>query len=111
MVGGGTVLCLTGAMLYLNWQEAREIEQVRREQPVGPPTLDNFAPSQVVPEQPEVTGIEIIPATPSPLDDDELVLAIELNGETRAYPINVMTGPEREIFNDTLGGRPLAATW
>jgi len=43
--------------------------------------------------------------------DNELVLGLELNGEARAYPINMLTGPSREIINDTLGGIPIAATW
>ncbi|MCH8147936.1 MAG: DUF3179 domain-containing protein [Planctomycetes bacterium] len=43
--------------------------------------------------------------------DDELVLGVEVNGEARAYPINQLTGPSREILNDVLGDTPLAATW
>ena len=41
----------------------------------------------------------------------ELVLGVVVNGEARAYPINMLTGPTREIINDTLGGRDIAATW
>jgi hypothetical protein len=43
--------------------------------------------------------------------DDELVLGVEIDGEARAYPINQLHLPLREVFNDTLGGRPIAATW
>ena len=32
-------------------------------------------------------------------------------GQARAYPINMLTGPSREIINDVLGGVPIAATW
>lgn len=42
---------------------------------------------------------------------EELVLGIVINGAARAYPINMLTGPSREIINDTLGGRAIAATW
>jgi len=42
---------------------------------------------------------------------DELVLGVVAGGEARAYPINMLTGPRREIINDTLGGDPIAATW
>ena len=45
------------------------------------------------------------------LQPTELVLGVELDGESRAYPINMLTGPSREIFNDTLGNRSIAATW
>ena len=42
---------------------------------------------------------------------DDLVLGMEINGEARAYPINMLTGPDREIVNDMLGGQRIAATW
>ena len=45
------------------------------------------------------------------LDDDELVLGVEVNGYARAYPINMLKGPYREIINDKLGGKAIAATW
>ena len=43
--------------------------------------------------------------------EGELVLGIVVNGQARAYPINMLTGPRREIINDTVGRVPLAATW
>ncbi len=45
------------------------------------------------------------------VDDNELVLGVVVGGQARAYPINMLTGPSREIINDTLGGRAIAATW
>lgn len=45
------------------------------------------------------------------IGDKDLVLALTLNGHSRAYPINMLTGPRREIINDTLGGTSIAATW
>ena len=42
---------------------------------------------------------------------EELVLGIELDGVARAYPINMLNGPRREIINDKLGDRLIAATW
>jgi len=47
----------------------------------------------------------------SSLQDNELVLGIVLGDTARAYPINMLTGPRREIINDTLNGRAIAATW
>ena len=43
--------------------------------------------------------------------DEELVLGVVVDGAARAYPINTLTGPRREIINDVLGGRSIAATW
>ncbi len=40
--------------------------------------------------------------------DNELVLGIEIKGQARAYPINMLTGPDREIINDTFGEAHLA---
>ena len=45
------------------------------------------------------------------IDGGELVLGVVVNDKPRAYPINMITGPRREIINDTLGGRFIAATW
>ncbi|WP_371223850.1 DUF3179 domain-containing (seleno)protein [Roseovarius sp. 2305UL8-3] len=39
------------------------------------------------------------------LDDDDIVFGVEVNGETRAYPRQIME--VREMVNDTLGGRDL----
>lgn len=39
------------------------------------------------------------------LDDDDIVFGIEVNGEFRAYPRQIME--VREMVNDTLGGRDL----
>jgi hypothetical protein len=41
--------------------------------------------------------------------DDELVLALEFEGETRVYPLQIMTW--HEIVNDTVAGQPLAITY
>lgn len=81
--------------------------------PDRPPTPENFAPLQVVARQPVVEGYAIVDIERADqlYQDDEFVLGVEVNGEARAYPINVMTGPQREVFNDELGGAAIAATW
>ncbi len=55
----------------------------------------------------EIGGQEVGPQ----LADNELVLGVAVNGKARAYPINMLNGPSREIINDVLGGVPIAATW
>lgn len=45
------------------------------------------------------------------VNDSELVIGVVVNNQARAYPINQLTGPSREIINDTLGGHDIAATW
>ena len=45
------------------------------------------------------------------INGEELVLGVTINGSSRGYPINMLNGPRREIINDTLGGKAIAATW
>ena len=72
-----------------------------------------FAPFQVVPPFPAITNAPVVAgmAINGEVTENELVLGVELNGEPRAYPINMLTGPDREIINDRLGGVAIAATW
>jgi Protein of unknown function (DUF3179) len=43
------------------------------------------------------------------LDDNEPVLALEIDGDARAYPLQIMTW--HEIANDTVSGVPVAVTY
>lgn len=52
---------------------------------------------------------EFEPADQAPLEDDELVIGISLNGEAKAYPITVLRS--REMVNDDLAGLPILVTW
>lgn len=73
-----------------------------------------FRPEQVLEgPMPPIENAKFIPREEGDvvLHGSELVLGVVVNGEPRAYPINMLTGPEREIINDELGGRPIAATW
>ena len=41
--------------------------------------------------------------------DGERVLGVSINGESKAYPLNLLS--RHEIVNDTVGGQPVAVTW
>ena len=74
----------------------------------------DFRPRVVFPRPfPPITKLRITPAQEAQklLRPDELVLGVVVKDQARAYPINALTGPRREVFNDTLAGRPIAATW
>lgn len=43
------------------------------------------------------------------IDPNVRVIGVEVNGESRAYPIPYMS--QHEIVNDEVGGRLIAATW
>ena len=72
-----------------------------------------FTPRQVVKPFEAIRDPKIVPAAKAGdwVRDDELVLGVVVNGAARAYPINMLTSPTREIINDKLGGRAIAATW
>ena len=69
--------------------------------------IDRAFPAIVEPETVSVEKAE----TDALVRKAELVLGVVVNGKARAYPINTLTGPRREIINDELGGRSIAATW
>lgn len=72
-----------------------------------------FWPRRVVPAKPPITDPPLLRGEQAlaAIADNELVLGVVVNGEARAYPINMLNGPSREIINDLLGGVPIAATW
>lgn len=75
-----------------------------------------FRPRTVIPRSfPAIESPKIVSVKEAESDDwvkaDELVLGVVVNGKARAYPINTLTGPRREIINDDLGERSIAATW
>lgn len=71
----------------------------------------------------ELTAIQLIPrdairpiydptfisASDAALTPRELVIGVEFNGDSRAYPIDILR--RREIVNDTVGGVPILVTW
>ncbi len=53
-----------------------------------------------------------IQKVPDALNPEDLVLGVTVGGEACAYPIKHMNAfAKYKILNDTLGGRPIAATW
>ena len=43
--------------------------------------------------------------------DDEFVVGVEVEGEPRAYPLNMLGHPGSEVINDTIGRTPVAVTF
>ena len=71
-----------------------------------------YRPRQVLrkPIRP-ITDPPIVSADKAEIAPNELVIGVEVEGTARAYSINQLTGPQREIINDELGGSAIAATW
>jgi hypothetical protein len=80
---------------------------------VTPVDRNDYNPTKVVPAFPPIVNPPAVVASEAEelLAPNELVLGVTVNGESRAYAINMLTGPSREIFNDQLGGQSIAATW
>ena len=79
----------------------------------GRSVTPKFRPRRVIPPQPAITKFPLKTADEvgDKLNPTDLVIGIEIDGEARAYPINMLTGPRREIINDRIGDQPFAATW
>lgn len=72
-----------------------------------------FQPKRVVKAFEAITDPKVVGAGEAGefVRNDELVLGVVIADAARAYPINMLTRPMREIINDQLGGRSIAATW
>lgn len=112
---GITLLLIISALGYL-WYLATRPNEVHPF-PGLPITVvgadEEFKPVMAVQRQPLITEFDVMTVADATgkVNDNELVLGVAAGGKARAYPINVLYGPRREILNDTLGGVPLAATW
>ena len=71
-----------------------------------------FRPRRVIPQRfPAITDAEFTEGSAAKITNNELVLGVYTGGKARAYPINMLTRPTREIINDKVGGQAIAATW
>lgn len=87
---------------------------IRAQQRVSNPAR-GFRPIRLLETQPTITQSDIeiktVEQVGNDLEPHELVIGVEVAGKARAYPINMLTGPRREIINDQIGDRSIAATW
>ena len=58
---------------------------------------------------PSLNNPEFISADEATLDDNDLVMGLSSGGETKAYPLRMMTF--HHVANDTIGGQPVAITY
>jgi len=101
VVGGAT----TSAEAQPKNSEKTTEPSLKTKLPFNPRNL--MKPFRAIVNAPFITADEVT----DQVTDNELVLGVVVNGAARAYPINMLTGPRREIINDTLGGQHIAATW
>lgn len=113
LVRVGTMLAVAVPLLYLPSRSGSELRAQNDNADKRDKAAVDFKPRRVVPPFPSIKDAPFIPASDvtDEVSDNELVLGLVINNAARAYPINMLTGPRREIINDTLGGRAIAATW
>src|SRR5689334_5467239 len=72
-------------------------------------TAPSLRPHRVYDAFPPLVQFAVVTAEEvgSEIADDEFVLGVDLEGEARAYPLNMMGKPGSEVVNDRLGGRPV----
>ena len=58
---------------------------------------------------PPVYTPQFVAAAEAPLQPDELVIGLVIDGEARAYPVTTLN--RREMVNDVVGGTPVLVTW
>ncbi|GAB4530499.1 MAG: hypothetical protein Kow0063_08680 [Anaerolineae bacterium] len=63
----------------------------------------------VLPERAQEIMVPAADADAAGIDPEVQVIGVEINGESRAYPIPFLSA--HEIVNTTIGGRPIAVTW
>ncbi len=101
------IVCCAALIAYSLSQPSNDTQN-------GPFSPDNYRAVRVIEEPldpiryiPTIAAYQVI----DQVSDAELVLGVEIDGKARAYPINQLNGPTREVFNDELGGQAIAATW
>ena len=75
------------------------------------PSMWSYQPRGM--ENPPLVNIPVMTVDDarSEVRDEDFVVGVELKGETRAYPLNMLSRPDHHVLNDTLGGQPIAVTW
>ena len=52
---------------------------------------------------------EFVPYARSNLDPADVVIALSIDGDSRAYPVRILN--HREMVNDVVGGVPVVVSW
>jgi hypothetical protein len=109
------IACVVAGLILLSRQQGTD-QTAQAQTPKAAPKPAppaGFHPRKVVGRFKPITEFPIVAVDKigDRLNPSELVLGVTVGKQSRAYPINMLTGPTREILNDTLDGHPIAATW
>ena len=72
---------------------------------------DHLRTPGLISNRPCYEGIKFVSSTEAQawMTPSEQVIGLEIEGETKAYPINMLS--RHEIVDDVVGGKPVAVTW
>ena len=72
------------------------------------PAMERFEP--LVMDVAPITDPKLIPAAETKLDDEQIVIGIEMEGEARAYVRDAFNDPRTHMVRDTIGESPIVVT-
>ncbi|UCG25966.1 MAG: DUF3179 domain-containing protein, partial [Chloroflexota bacterium] len=75
---------------------------------VDPALIDDLLPRGII-EAIDDPQFQTIDEVDPDMEPDERLIGVSINGDVRAYPINILSS--HEIVNDIVGGEPIAVTW
>ena len=102
------ILLTTTALVFgiLAWQSGPQIGTAYQGQ--GLPEEDNpDTPGEMEP----IVEPEVLPVHQAELADDERMIAIEVDGQHRAYLISDLSQPGSHVVNDMVAGLPVSITY
>ena len=106
---GGIAVALLGlagvavAVRFLARGDAAEIASDSRQGPVQQDVISSH--DLILP----VYEPEFVPYAQSNLDPADVVIALSIDGDSRAYPVRILN--HREMVNDVVGGVPVVVSW
>ncbi len=103
----GTAIVLTDPAPGSLWTLPRRTRRLIEEVSKAPPPEPEVSPFPALKHPPIVKA----DATGSDVRDEHYVVGVEIDGESRAYPLNMLSRLDHHVINDTLGGEPIAVTF
>lgn len=113
VLGGAFAIACTFVLTYAYVLDPVESLEPSSDPFHAPPPSEGYRPVRLLKPIKPITEFPVksVKEAADKINPSELVIAVTVGKESRAYPVNMLTGPFREILNDTLGGIAIAATW
>lgn len=108
IIGGIAVAAIVAVVVVMNFSAQAPVDQPAGAEAIVP--LDQIVGGGPARDGiPSIDNPKFVSANDAGLEDFELVLGLNINGDIRAYPLNILVW--HEIVNDVVGGEPVAVTY